>query len=127
VLTAVSVMEEPVARVSVYDGPREALRVMRTHQVSHAFVCDADRIFVGTLGEDAAAVAVATGVKRLTHVATDDVATVGPETPVADVFPLAVDSAVPVAVIDEKRRLLGVLPRAALLAAVNGPEATVDA
>lgn len=127
VLTADSVMEEPAARISVYDGPREALRVMRTQQVSRAFVCAGDRTLVGTLSEDAAAAAVQAGVKRLSNVVTDDVATVTPDTPVSDVFPLAVDSAVPVAVINENRRLLGVIPRAALLAAVNGPEATVDA
>lgn len=127
VLTAASVMEEPAARVSVHDGPREALRVMRTHQVSSAFVCSGDRTLVGTLSEDAAAAAVRAGEKRIGQVLTDDVATVSPDTPVADVFPLAVDSTVPVAVITENRRLLGVIPRAALLAAVNGAEVAVNA
>ncbi len=120
-------MQDPAAQVSVHDGPREALRVMRAQQVSRAFVLASDHTLVGTLSRESASAAVDAGEKRLTDVSTEDATTVSPQTPVADVFPLAVDSPVPVAVIDDDNRLLGVIPRTALMAAVNGTEATLVA
>lgn len=50
---------------------------------------------------------------------------VSPETPLSDLFELSVDSTLPIAVVDENQRLLGVVPRVTILASLaNVPSTT---
>jgi glycine betaine/proline transport system ATP-binding protein len=120
VLTASAVMEAPVALVRAQSGPRQALRVMRENQVGAAFVVDRERRLVGAVRDGAVAEATRQGRESLTGlVSGDDAVTVGPDVLVADLLTPSAEAAVPLAVVDDERRLLGVIPRVTLLAALG--------
>jgi len=118
VLTASSVMEPPVAVLGSEQGPRAAHRLMREHQISSLMVVDRDRRLRGVVVEDDAAEAVRRGADSLAGVIRPAVST-GPDTAVADLFAASADSAVPLAVVGEGDRLLGVIPRVTLLSALG--------
>lgn len=125
VLTAASVMEPPVAVIGATQGPRAAHKLMREHQMSAVMVVSRDRQLQGVVTEKAAAAAVAAGRDDLIGVM-QGAASVSPDTAVGDLFAASADSAVPLAVIDERGRLQGVIPRVTLLSALGdtaGPEA----
>ncbi len=125
VLTARSVMETPISVVEATGGPRAAVRVMRETQSSGAFVVGRDRKLVGEVLAEPAAQAVRDGKNDLDGIIATDVKPVDPETAVADLFTRCAESALPVPVADADGRLLGVIPRVTLLAALgnlNGHE-----
>ena len=118
VLTASSVMEPPVAVLGGDQGPRSAHRLMREHQVSSLMVVGRDRRLRGVVTDDATAEAVREGRDDLAGILRP-AATVGPDTAVADLFAASADSPVPLAVVGEEDRLLGVIPRVTLLNALG--------
>jgi glycine betaine/proline transport system ATP-binding protein len=62
----------------------------------------------------------------LARIVNKDHATVSPDASLVDLFELAVESPLPIAVVDDKHRLLGVIPRVTLLAALgNVPTTTM--
>ncbi|GAA3212918.1 glycine betaine/L-proline ABC transporter ATP-binding protein [Oerskovia jenensis] len=124
VLTASSVMVRPTAVVPLGGGPRVASRTMREAQVSAAYVVDRQRVLRGVV-RDADAVALlkssgdhATSIESIVH---DGVAPVSVDTPLAELFAPAAESPLPVAVTDDKNRLVGVIPRVTLLEAMVPP------
>nr|WP_179663087.1 glycine betaine/L-proline ABC transporter ATP-binding protein [Nocardioides panaciterrulae] len=127
VLTASSVMEPPVAVLGGDQGPRVAHRLMREHQVSSLMVVGRDRRLRGVVTDDATADAVRAGRDDLAGIL-QPAATVGPDTAVADLFAASADSPVPLAVVGEEDRLLGVIPRVTLLNALgagSSPDVTM--
>jgi glycine betaine/proline transport system ATP-binding protein len=118
VLTAASVMEPPVAVLGRGQGPRAAHKLMREHQVGSLMVVDRDRRLHGVVTEDDAADAVRRGVEELADLVRPAVST-SPDTALADLFTAAADSPVPLAVIGDGDRLLGVIPRVTLLSALG--------
>jgi len=125
VLTASSVMEKPTSVVEATGGPRAAVKVMREAQTSGAFVVGRDRKLLGAVSADAAAQAVRDGATSLDGLLMTELEPVGPDTLVADLFTPVAESPLPVAVTDESGRLLGVIPRVTLLAALgNGSGST---
>ncbi|GAB3482928.1 quaternary amine ABC transporter ATP-binding protein [Nocardiopsis coralliicola] len=118
VLTASSVMEQPIPVVAPDNGPRAALRTMRENQTSYAFVRRNDRRLVGGLREGAVAEAVRANKSDLASLTDTEIERVSPDTAVADLFGQAAESTFPLAVVDEGERLVGVIPRGTLLAAL---------
>ncbi len=128
VLTARSVMENPISVVDANGGPRAAVRVMRETQSAGAFVVSRDRKLVGTVLAEPAAQAVRDGKDDLDGIVETDTHAVDPDTAIADLFTQCAESALPVPVADEDGRLLGVIPRVTLLAALGNHErVTADA
>jgi glycine betaine/proline transport system ATP-binding protein len=119
VLTARSVMENPVAVVDANGGPRAAVRVMRETQSSAAFVLTRERRLVGAVRAEPAAKAVREGRTDLDGLVDEDVQPVDPDTAVADLFTRCAESPFPVPVSDGDGKLLGVIPRVTLLAALG--------
>jgi glycine betaine/proline transport system ATP-binding protein len=119
VLTAAGVMEPARAVVSASAGPRAALRVMRDLQTSAAFVVGNGRTLVGVVHDDDVLRQVRTGERDLAAIMRNDVSTVAPDAHLTDLFAPSVESPLPVAVLDERQRLLGVIPRVTLLAALG--------
>ncbi|MGK9146603.1 glycine betaine/L-proline ABC transporter ATP-binding protein [Plantibacter flavus] len=126
VLTAGGVMEPARSVVSASAGPRAALRIMRDLQTSAAFVVGPGRQLLGVVRDKDVLRLVRAGDHELGSVITADLATVTQETALVDLFESAVESALPVAVVDERTRLLGVVPRVTLLAAVGNVTANTD-
>ncbi|MBG0737960.1 glycine betaine/L-proline ABC transporter ATP-binding protein [Paeniglutamicibacter antarcticus] len=125
VLTAASVMEPVRAVVQSAAGPRAALLSMRDLQSSAAFVVGAGRVLTGVVRDKDVMRQVKAGETSLSAVVNPNVASVTGEAPLVDLFELAVESPLPLAVVDEKGRLIGAIPRVTLLAALgNVPPST---
>jgi glycine betaine/proline transport system ATP-binding protein len=119
VLTAGSVMEPARSVVSVSAGPRAALRIMRDLQTSAAFVVGRDRVLAGAVHDRPALAHVRGGGTDLRTIVEADVTEVLVDTPLLDLVEPSMGSTLPIAVVDERRRLLGVVPRVTLLAALG--------
>jgi len=119
VLTAGGVMEPARAAVADSAGPRAALRVMRDLQTSAVFVTGRDRVLKGVVRDRDAMRLVRAGTGSLGDITSDDYSAVAADTPLAELFVPAVESPLPLAVTDERGRLLGVVPRVTLLAALG--------
>ncbi|WP_153503875.1 quaternary amine ABC transporter ATP-binding protein [Cumulibacter manganitolerans] len=120
VLTARSVMEKPVSVVPSTFGPRGALEQMRKTQSAGALVVSRDRTLLGYVSDDDAITAVKAKADRLDdYLRTEQLRTVLPDTPLSELFAPASSSPIPLAVVDERRRLLGVIPRIAILASLG--------
>jgi glycine betaine/proline transport system ATP-binding protein len=124
VLTAAGVMEPAKAIVSVSAGPRAALRTLRDQQTSAAFVVGNGRTLVGVVRDKDVMRLVKAGERDLASVVRHDVATVAPDAHLTELFEPSVESPLPVAVVDDKLRLLGVIPRVTLLAALGNVTST---
>ncbi|SFN84652.1 quaternary amine ABC transporter ATP-binding protein [Mycetocola miduiensis] len=125
VLTAAGVMEPARAVVSGSAGPRAALRTMRDMQTSAAFVVGNGRKLLGVVHDRDVLKHVKAGNRDLMTIVRNDPATVGPDQYLVDLFEPAAESHLPVAVVDERGRLLGAIPRVTLLAALaNVPTTT---
>jgi glycine betaine/proline transport system ATP-binding protein len=118
VLTAGSVMAPAVATTPVSAGVRGALRVMRDLQVGSVSVIE-NRRFVGAVTDRAVIRAVKAGNTDLRSLVRNGRPAVHVDDPLTDVVERAVESPVPVAVIDDAGRLVGTIPRVTLLAALG--------
>ncbi|TFD50647.1 glycine betaine/L-proline ABC transporter ATP-binding protein [Cryobacterium frigoriphilum] len=119
VLTATSVMEPVRAVVTKTAGPRAALRTMRDLQTSVVFVLNRDRSFAGIVRDHDVLKMVKAGDTDLRTIIRHDATTVSPDTALVDLVEPSVGSDLPIAVVDARNRLLGVIPRVTLLAAIG--------
>ncbi len=128
VITAGSIMKQTEGVIPLGYGPHQALRVMRKHDYSTLYVVDADRRFLGIIAlEDTAARTqkvpieedktdkhtVEPILRREFHAARID-------TPIAELLTEASRSSVPLPVVDEHGRFLGIVTRPAILSAIAG-------
>lgn len=120
VLTARSVMQRPRVAVVGRDGPRSALKLMEEQGLSSVFVVDREHRLVGLVQAEAAIAAAQHGETGLGSLIIRDVPTTGPDTLLEALIPVAASHRWPIAVLDEERRLLGIIPRVAVLAALAG-------
>jgi glycine betaine/proline transport system ATP-binding protein len=119
VLTAASVMEPARSVVTVTAGPRAALRTMRDLQSQATFVLGRDRTFAGIVRDRDVLRQVKRGETDLRSILLDDATTVTPDVVISELVELSVASDLPIAVLDDKGRLIGVIPRVTLLAALG--------
>ncbi|MGC1215784.1 MAG: glycine betaine/L-proline ABC transporter ATP-binding protein [Micromonospora sp.] len=125
ILTASSVMEKPHNVLDLNVGPRVAARALRESQTSVVYVTGPMKRFLGTVTEDEVLRALREGRQNLDgYVSTEQVRTVSEDTAVADLFADCAESVHPLAVLDARGRLAGVIPRITLLSALasTGPE-----
>ncbi len=119
VLTAASAMEPARSVVSHTAGPRAALREMRDLQTSAAFVVGRGRTLMGAVRDRDVMKLVTNKQTELESAIQTDVAEVTGDIALSDLYEVAVENDLPIAVVDDKRRLLGVIPRVTLLAALG--------
>ena len=124
VLTAGSVMEPARAVTPVTAGPRGALRVMRDLQTSAAFVIGRDRVLAGVVLDRDVLRQVRTGETDLLKVVDATTTKVTADISLVDLVESSVESALPIAVVDDRGRLIGVIPRVTLLAAIGNVTTT---
>ncbi|MEE6296745.1 quaternary amine ABC transporter ATP-binding protein [Georgenia wangjunii] len=118
VITAGSLMRRPVAVVPVTAGPNRALREMREAQTSAAYVVDKTRVLRGVVYDADVVAAQRGGVEDLTSIVRPDTTAVTEGTPLSEVFAPAAESVLPLAVLDDGGRLVGVIPRIDILQAM---------
>ena len=119
VLTAGDVMEPPHAVVPASAGPRTALRMMRDLQTSACFVTTGNRKLLGVVRDKDMLRVVREGGTDLRAKLRPTPSIVTKDQLISDLFELAVESPLPVAVVDDEDRLIGAVPRVTLLAALT--------
>ncbi|WP_434743016.1 quaternary amine ABC transporter ATP-binding protein [Micromonospora sp. SH-82] len=127
ILTASSVMEKAQSVLDISAGPRVATKALRENQTSVVYVTGPQKKFLGTVTEDEVSAALREGRSNLEgYVSTERVRSVDADTSLADLFGDSAASQHPVAVLDDRGRLAGVIPRITLLTALAAatPEPT---
>lgn len=117
-----NIMREPEVTLYSWQGPKVALHDMREKDVQYAFVMDPGRRLRGIITLNEARQAIKDGVTRLSKVVKGNALQIGSEQPIEEVIPLAAASDNPVAVVDEDERLIGEVPRVALLLGMMAEE-----
>lgn len=115
IITAEHIMDRPDALVKATDGPRLALRRMRSHGISSIFVVGPHGLLEGILTADAAAEAIRRDRLGLSEWIIRDFVSVAPDTTLEQLIPLGATAEYPLPVVDEHRRLLGIIVRSAIL------------
>jgi len=121
VLTARSIMIKPEV-ITSKDGPKVAMRKMKETGLSSVFVVDPHWTLMGIVTADAILEQDNWEAKDLSSVLITDVPTTSPDTPVNELFPIAAETKIPISVVDEHHKLLGIIPRVAILAAMSKKE-----
>ncbi|MDR9856081.1 glycine betaine/L-proline ABC transporter ATP-binding protein [Paenibacillus sp. VCA1] len=118
VLTASHVMRRPET-IMVERGPRVALEMMRERGISNLFVVDRAKRLLGVITAEDASAAMRSG-QSLEHILIVDGPRVHPDVVINELFEVTSLAKVPLAVVDDENRLLGVIVRGALLGALAG-------
>jgi glycine betaine/proline transport system ATP-binding protein len=124
VIIASSIMRWPRETISPNDGPTVALRKMQEADLSQCFVVSSDRKVVGIVREDDIVKLSRERTNSIESAIDRNVPTTTPDAPIADLYATAAETSVPIVVTNEEGRLLGIVPRISLLAALSGEEDT---
>jgi glycine betaine/proline transport system ATP-binding protein len=119
VLTASSVMEHAKAVIPLSAGPRAALRIMRDLQTSAVFVTRRDRTLAGVVRDRDVLRQVKSNQNDLEAILRHEATVVPTDAHLVDLVEPSVGSDLPIAVVGDDGRLLGVIPRVTLLAALG--------
>src|SRR5699024_8707254 len=111
--------------VHIDRGPNVALREMRRNGVSTVYVTDQGQKLLGYVTADDANEA-AKQEKPLQDILKEVPGTVAEDTLLDDLFEPMNESGIPLAVIDENRRLLGIVVRGAVIAALSGDDKVLN-
>ncbi|ANS73443.1 glycine/betaine ABC transporter ATP-binding protein [Paenibacillus yonginensis] len=118
VLTASHVMRRPET-ITLDRGPRVALELMRERGISNLFIIDRSKKLLGVITAEDASEAIRSK-QSLEDIMIRETPTVSPDRVLNELFELTSTSKLPLAVVDEQNRLLGVIIRGALLGALAG-------
>jgi glycine betaine/proline transport system ATP-binding protein len=122
IVTASSIMFTETGTLIIdKDGPALALRRMREMGVNRLPVVDRDNKFLGFVMDNDVVAMKKKDDRDLRKILISDVMPkVAPNTPAADLLPLYIDMQLPLPVVDEHDRLLGVAVHSSVIAEVTG-------
>ncbi|WOV84787.1 glycine betaine/L-proline ABC transporter ATP-binding protein [Sporosarcina jeotgali] len=118
VLTANHIMKH-ADTVQIDRGPRVALRLMESLRISSIYVVDKGGRLMGALTAQDAVTAAEKNLK-IEDVLIKDVITTSGESVLTELFDIVSTATIPVAVVDEKNRLKGIIIRGAMIGALAG-------
>lgn len=127
VLTASKVMIRPITVNIEKDGPRLALRRMRENSLSSLYVIDGRHHLVGIIDSTDVIGLIRDNNRSLNSIINPNVPTVALDTPLKSMMDEASHTPIPIAVLDNKERLQGIIIRGAVLDALNGNGGEADA
>ncbi|WGN88690.1 quaternary amine ABC transporter ATP-binding protein [Ligilactobacillus faecis] len=125
ILTAENVMITPAMVNIEKAGPRTALREMRENHTSSIYLVDSKYHFKGFATAQAIIDALKNGQNDLATIAVTDVPTTTLDTVLTDLLADVSTTSIPFAVLDEQKRLRGIIVRGAVLAALSGNEVEI--
>ena len=125
VLTAQNIMTTPLTTNIDIDGPTVALNRMKKEEVSMLLAVDRKRHLKGRLTAEAARDARKQH-QALAEVIDKNVRKVTQETLITDIFPLIYDSPAPLAVVDDKDKLVGVIIKGRVIEALANTTETEE-
>jgi len=118
VLTASHVMKR-AEKIGADRGPRVALEIMRKQGYSSIFIVDRKKKLLGALTAEQARQAIDQN-QSISEAMTSDIPTVAEDTLLADLMDEMSTSTLPLSVIDEQRRLKGIVIRGTVIGALAG-------
>lgn len=118
ILTASHVMKRP-EKIGADRGPRVALEIMRKQGYSSIFVVDRKQKLLGALTAEQARLAIDQN-QSISEVMTTDIPTVAEDALLVDLMDAIATSNLPISVIDEKKRIKGIVIRGAVIGALAG-------
>jgi len=114
VLQAKHIMFKPGALVTKKNGLKVAIKEMETNGISSVFVVDEKRTLQGIITIDDAIEGIKNNSSML-NILRHDYYTTDEETYVQDLISMAVETKFPIAVVDENKKLLGIIVRVSVL------------
>ncbi|WP_372339157.1 glycine betaine/L-proline ABC transporter ATP-binding protein [Cohnella sp. WQ 127256] len=117
VLTASNVMIR-AETITLDRGPRVALQLMSDRGISNLYVVDKARKLLGVVTAEDSAAAIKSG-QGLADIIVRETPTVAPDVLLGELFDVVSSAKIPVAVLD-KDRLVGIIIRGSVLAALSG-------
>ncbi|BBI33005.1 quaternary amine ABC transporter ATP-binding protein [Cohnella abietis] len=124
VLTASHVMRRPET-ISPDRGPRVALQLMHESGVSNLYVVDKSKRLIGAISAEDASEAIRKG-QSLMDIVVRDVPVFRPDQLLNELFEVVGNTRIPAAVVGENGRLLGIIIRGAVLAALTSSTPNVE-
>ena len=124
VLTAGHIMKRPETILSDR-GPKVAIREMTQNGVSTLYVVNRDRKLLGYITADDAVQASKEG-KELKEIIQPVSKTVTEDTLLDDLYEPMNDSNIPLSVVDERGRLVGIVVRGAIIGALSGDDQVIN-
>jgi glycine betaine/proline transport system ATP-binding protein len=121
VFQAEHIMIKPNALVSLKDGLNVAVKEMKENGISSVFVVDRGRHLKGIVTIDDAI----KGIKEkltLEEVMKEDITSVKPDEFVSDLIPKALESSLPLVVVDDTNKVLGIILRVHVLSGLVSEE-----
>jgi glycine betaine/proline transport system ATP-binding protein len=112
-----NIMQTPSCLIHTRDGANNALKQMRDNGVSSAYVVEDKMELVGILTLDQA-LKVRAGELSFQDAFIKGLPTTTVDTQISDLIPVAAETVYPIAVVDEKNRLIGIVTKAAVLASL---------
>jgi glycine betaine/proline transport system ATP-binding protein len=122
ILTAGDVMKKPRPLIMLRDGPKTALRIMKENGISSVFVVNRVKQLQGIISADLALEASKKGIKSLQNIELLQGPTIKEETPIQEALGIIAESKLPIAVVNETNKLLGIIVRGSVLAALASNE-----
>lgn len=109
-----NIMQTPSCMVHARNGANQALKQMRNHGVSSAYIVGDKLQFIGILTLEQA-LKVRAGELSMEDGIITGLPTTTPDTQISDLIPAAAEAPYPIAVVDEKNQLKGIVSKAAIL------------
>ncbi|MBD3258142.1 betaine/proline/choline family ABC transporter ATP-binding protein [candidate division GN15 bacterium] len=124
VITASTLMfDHPSRVVSPKEGPEVAIRRMRKVGISTLALTGKNKSFEGFVRiDDCVELQNKRDGRSLEHIALTDVPKAHPDTPVVDLLPHVMESRLPIAVVNDKGQLEGLVMRASIVAEIMGQD-----
>jgi glycine betaine/proline transport system ATP-binding protein len=107
VLTAGTIMEDPEPVVYQWQGPKVANTILHRSKRKFIFVVGIDNKVAGLLEHDTLSALLQEKKDSYSSILVKDYETCSPDVTVEELFPIATTNRHPIAVLDEKERLLG--------------------
>ncbi len=112
-----NIMQTPSCLIHTRDGANNALKQMRENGVSSAYVVEEKMELVGILTLEQA-LKIRSGETTFQDALIRELPTTTKDTQISDLIPIAAEATFPIAVVDEKNRLVGIVTKAAVLASL---------
>lgn len=119
ILTAGDVMKKPHPVITLRDGPSVALRIMKEFGISSVFVVNKEKKHQGIITVDMALEARDAKITSLSEMQLALGPVVEENTPVKDMLGVIAESKLPLAVVNAENKLMGIIVRGAVLAALD--------
>lgn len=122
VLPVTSIMEEAPVVVMGDDTIEKTLEEMKEAKATVAYITESDGKLIGFTTMEKVISSVRNGESKAREIAQDDCPSTNADTPSEECLPLVAEGNMPVAILDDKRRLLGVVNRANLISSLQTGE-----